>query len=264
MALEHPMLCKRARRLRRDETEAERKLWGRLRARQMEDAKFRRQHLVGCFITDFCCPEHGLVIELDGGQHAMQEKSDRARSALLAKQGYRVLRFWDHEVMENIEVVLEQIARALRVPHPDPLPGRAREEGNARKRKKGEGKPVSDERGFTLLEVVVALAILSGTLVSLLVLHHRNLVLFQRATSLTQATFLAQEYLAGLTQGDKVSGLANAEGTFPGQENSPYRWQQEVEPASADGLLRIRLKVLWGEERQGEFVEFISYVAENP
>ena len=118
--------------------------------------------------------------------------------------------------------------------------------------------------GFTLLEVVVALAILSGTLVSVLVLHHRNLVLFQRATSLTQATFLAQEYFAGLAVGEKTPDLMNTEGTFPGQENSAYRWQQEVEPAGMDGLLRVRLKVLWGEERQGEFVEFISYVAENP
>lgn len=120
----------RARRLRRDQTEAERRLWARLRARQMCGAKFRRQHPIGPFIADFCCLEHGVVIELDGGQHAVQVKADQRRSAFLARFGYRVLRFWDSEVSENMEGVLEQIMRVLKDPHLCPLPHRARVKKN--------------------------------------------------------------------------------------------------------------------------------------
>jgi len=68
------------------------------------------------------------VIELDGGQHAAQAKADQRRSAFLERRGYRVLRFWDNEVMEDMEAVLDRIAAVLRNPHPDPLPDRAREE----------------------------------------------------------------------------------------------------------------------------------------
>jgi very-short-patch-repair endonuclease len=117
----------RARRLRHDQTEAERRLWARLRDRRLGDEKFRRQHPIGRYIADFCCPERHLVVELDGGRHASREEADRRRTAFLMQQGYRVLRFWDHEVMHNIEAVLQRIAEALSDPHPNPLPGRARE-----------------------------------------------------------------------------------------------------------------------------------------
>ncbi|MBI4488448.1 MAG: endonuclease domain-containing protein [Deltaproteobacteria bacterium] len=117
----------RARRLRRDQTEAEHRLWRRLRARQLCDTKFRRQHPIGPFIVDFCCVEGRLVVELDGGQHAVEVERDQRRTAYLAERGYRVLRFWDHEVLTNIEAVMEQIAETIRNPHPCPLPGRARE-----------------------------------------------------------------------------------------------------------------------------------------
>jgi adenine-specific DNA-methyltransferase len=90
--------------------------------------KFRRQHAIGRFIADFCSPESGLVVELDGGQHAEQVEADRRRTVFLTQEGYRVLRFWDNEVMENIEAVLQRIAEALSDPHPSPLPRRAREE----------------------------------------------------------------------------------------------------------------------------------------
>ena len=113
----------RARSLRRDQTAVEQRLWARLRDRQLSNAKFRRQHPVGPFITDFCCLEHHLVVELDGSQHAVQADIDRARTALLTQHGYRVLRFWNSEVMEDMEAVLQQIAAALGDPHPDPLPG---------------------------------------------------------------------------------------------------------------------------------------------
>jgi adenine-specific DNA-methyltransferase len=112
----------RARGLRRDQTEAERWLWVRLRHRQLHYVRCRRQHPLGSFITDFCCPAHRLVVELDGGQHTVQTDVDQARTAFLMQRGYRVLRFWHHEVIENIEAVLQRIAAELRDPHPAPLP----------------------------------------------------------------------------------------------------------------------------------------------
>src|SRR4030095_7189977 len=116
----------RARRLRRQRTDAASKLWARLRARQLCGAKFHRQHAIGPFIADFCTVERGLVIELDGGQHATQAQADQRRSAYLERSGYRVLRFWDNEVLMNMEAVLQRIFQALNDPHPCPLPKRAR------------------------------------------------------------------------------------------------------------------------------------------
>ena len=116
----------RARRLRRQQTDAERELWSRLRGREVGGAKFRRQHAIGRYIVDFCCPERQLVVELDGGQHLVQEKSDLRRTAFLLRRGYRMLRFWDNDVLLNVDVVMEEIARALRDPHPSPLPRRER------------------------------------------------------------------------------------------------------------------------------------------
>ena len=112
----------RARRLRHDRTEAERRLWARLRDRRLIGAKFRRQHPVGPFITDFCCREQGLVVELDGGQHATRAEADKKRAEFLAERGFRVLRFWDNEVFENIEGVLYRIAQALNEPRPKASP----------------------------------------------------------------------------------------------------------------------------------------------
>jgi very-short-patch-repair endonuclease len=103
----------RARRLRHEQTEAERFLWARLRARQLSGAKFRRQCPIGPFIADFCCLEHRLIVELDGGQHASEVEKDEARSDFLRKQGYEVLRFWDHEVFLETEAVLQRIADLL-------------------------------------------------------------------------------------------------------------------------------------------------------
>ncbi|MBI4240651.1 MAG: endonuclease domain-containing protein [Candidatus Rokubacteria bacterium] len=116
----------RARELRRDQTEAERKLWARLRDRQLSGAKFRRQHPIGRYTVDFCCPELSLVVEVDGGQHAERADADRRRTEFLTQRGYRVLRFWDTEVLKEFEAVLERIAQGLRNPHPNPLPSRER------------------------------------------------------------------------------------------------------------------------------------------
>jgi very-short-patch-repair endonuclease len=115
-------LRERARSLRQQSTDAERKLWWRLRARQVGSAKFRRQHVIGNSIVDFCCLESKLVVEVDGSQHATRLNADRRRTHILNRYGYKVLRFWDHDVLTNTEDVLEQIAEALRDPHPGPLP----------------------------------------------------------------------------------------------------------------------------------------------
>jgi very-short-patch-repair endonuclease len=84
----------RARQLRRNQTDAEQTLWARLRDRQLHGAKFRRQHPIGPFVADFCCPQEMVVVELDGGQHAEEIAADQKRSRFLEGQGYRVLRFW--------------------------------------------------------------------------------------------------------------------------------------------------------------------------
>jgi very-short-patch-repair endonuclease len=102
----------RSRRLRRDSTDAERKLWNRLRARSICDAKFVRQEAIGPYIVDSACRAQRIIIEVDGGQHAT-DKRDAVRTQWLAGRGYRVLRFWNNEVLANIDGVLEVIAAAL-------------------------------------------------------------------------------------------------------------------------------------------------------
>ena len=107
----------RARVLRRDRTEAERVLWGLLRSRRLGGAKFRRQHPVGRFIADFACVEAMLVVEADGGQHADSE-ADARRTVWLEAQGWRVMRFWNNQILESPEGVLEAIALELGRPSP--------------------------------------------------------------------------------------------------------------------------------------------------
>jgi very-short-patch-repair endonuclease len=104
----------RARRLRREQTDAELALWNRLRARRLGGLRFRRQLPIGHFIADFCCTERHLVIELDGGQHAQPkaEARDRFRSRLIEERSYQILRFWDNEVLTNIDGVLQAIVGA--------------------------------------------------------------------------------------------------------------------------------------------------------
>jgi len=118
------MLKRCAKHLRHGQTDAERKLWMRLRARQVNGLKFRRQHPVGCYIVDFCCPECLLVVELDGGHHVSQAQADQRRTEYLNQLGYRVLRFWDHEVLADTEAVLQRIADVINnsSPHPSLLP----------------------------------------------------------------------------------------------------------------------------------------------
>ncbi|MGH7089098.1 MAG: endonuclease domain-containing protein [Stellaceae bacterium] len=103
-----------AREMRRNPTDAERALWARLRHKQLDGLRFRRQQPMVPYIVDFFCPECALIIEIDGGQHAMPEAQDAARTRWLEARGYRVLRFWNNEVLENIEGVLETIRKAAR------------------------------------------------------------------------------------------------------------------------------------------------------
>lgn len=101
-----------ARKLRRDQTDAEKLLWSKLRNRQLEDAKFVRQFPIGPYVADFACRSLRLVVELDGGQHA-ESLADAERTRVIESMGYRVIRFWNNDVLSNIEGVLEVIAREL-------------------------------------------------------------------------------------------------------------------------------------------------------
>ncbi len=103
-----------ARELRRNPTDAERMLWRHLRLRQFEGYKFRRQQLLGRCIVDFVCLEKRAVVEVDGGHHSTQVLYDENRSTWLESQGFRVLRFWNHEVLKDIDAVKEVIWQALR------------------------------------------------------------------------------------------------------------------------------------------------------
>jgi very-short-patch-repair endonuclease len=102
-----------ARQLRRSFTDAESKLWNQLRARQLRAVKFRRQQPLGPYIVDFCSLEPKLVIEVDGGQHAEEVKRDAVRTSALEEMGYRVIRFWNNDVLQNIDGVCERIAEAI-------------------------------------------------------------------------------------------------------------------------------------------------------
>jgi very-short-patch-repair endonuclease len=104
-----------ARALRQASTTTEQLLWRHLRNRQLAGAKFRRQHPLGPYILDFVCLEQGLVVEIDGGQHAdlQAQDYDQQRTVWLQQQGLRVLRFWNHEVVQQTNEVLARVLQAL-------------------------------------------------------------------------------------------------------------------------------------------------------
>jgi len=110
------------RRLRNNMTDAEQRLWRYLRRKQMSDFKFRRQHPFGDYIIDFVCLEVMLAVEVDGGQHNAHQAEDTARTAYLKRAGFRVLRFWNTEVMNEIDAVTAVIWRALQELDPTPIP----------------------------------------------------------------------------------------------------------------------------------------------
>ncbi|MFH1856656.1 MAG: DUF559 domain-containing protein [Candidatus Omnitrophota bacterium] len=120
-----------ARNLRKNSTDTEQYLWRYIRNKQLEGFKFRRQQVIGKYIVDFVNFENKIIIELDGGQHAVYQEKDKVRDNWFKKQGYEVLRFWDNEVLNNVEGVLEVIREKLlfyySTPHPNPLPQGERE-----------------------------------------------------------------------------------------------------------------------------------------
>lgn len=121
-----------ARRLRRSQTDAERALWLRLRDRRLAGWKFKRQAPIDRFVVDFCCADGKLIVELDGGQHVVRTAQDTERTQTLSAMGYLVLRFWNNDVLTNIDGVLEDILSTLPQhapvpPHPIPLLGGERE-----------------------------------------------------------------------------------------------------------------------------------------
>ena len=112
MALHH------AQSMRHKQTHAEGLLWYYLRKKQLGGYKFRRQQPVGPYIADFACLPQKLLIELDGGQHGDPHTADEQRDLFLRQQGYRVLRFWNHEVFADCFAVLQRVYEALTVPPP--------------------------------------------------------------------------------------------------------------------------------------------------
>jgi len=113
-----PKVFKRAKELRRDMTPVEIKLLTRLRAHRMANVHFRPQHAIGNYIADFCAPRKKLIIELDGSQHLEQDEYDLERTAFFESKGYRVLRFWNNDVMNNFDAVLNVIWDVLKEQKP--------------------------------------------------------------------------------------------------------------------------------------------------
>lgn len=107
-----PQGYEKARQLRKELTPAERKLWAVLRGDQL-GVSFRRQHAIGPYIADFCCVKKKLIIELDGGQHLEQVEYDEERTQYLNAQGYKVIRFWNNDVMKDMDGVIRAILNAL-------------------------------------------------------------------------------------------------------------------------------------------------------
>ena len=103
----------KARQLRKNQTDAEKALWKYLRDRRMFSSKFRRQHVMGSYIVDFVCLEQRLIVEVDGGQHAEQMGYDARRTAFLEGEGFKVMRFWNNQVLAETESVLDEIRIAL-------------------------------------------------------------------------------------------------------------------------------------------------------
>ena len=114
----------RARQLRKDSTDAERRMWALLRNRRLADRKFRRQVPIGRYVVDFVCLENRLIVELDGGHHLVSEDYDTERTKWLMEQGFRIIRFWNNQVLNEAVSVLDSLLLELEMePSPSPLEG---------------------------------------------------------------------------------------------------------------------------------------------
>ncbi|MGB3167479.1 MAG: endonuclease domain-containing protein [Alteraurantiacibacter sp.] len=114
-----------AKRMRREPTEAEKRLWSMLRAKRLGGHKFKRQEQIGDYIVDFVCFATRVIVEADGSQHA--DNADANRDHWLKSQGFRVLRFWNNEILNNRDGVAQAVLAALETPLPGPLPQGERE-----------------------------------------------------------------------------------------------------------------------------------------
>jgi very-short-patch-repair endonuclease len=130
------MTVARARQLRRDATDAERRLWSKLRLGQMDGFKFRRQAPIGRYIADFACYAPRPIVEIDGSQHAEDAAYDSKRTAWFESQGFAVIRFWNNGVLGHTDMVFESVRQTLRHPafaaaeaSPPTLPSPTRGEG---------------------------------------------------------------------------------------------------------------------------------------
>uniref|UniRef100_UPI002620CE04 endonuclease domain-containing protein n=1 Tax=Dokdonella sp. TaxID=2291710 RepID=UPI002620CE04 len=131
-----------ARNLRRNSTDAENRLWYYLRDRRLGGFRFRRQVPLGRYVADFVCMRERLIVELDGGQHMDHRADDEERSRYLERAGFRVLRFWNDDVLLRTEAVLESLLAALcsACPHPNPLPQAGEGERKRALPQAGEGE----------------------------------------------------------------------------------------------------------------------------
>lgn len=123
--------------------DAEKRLWNHLRNRQLGGHKFRRQKPIGSYIVDFVCIEKKMIIEIDGGQHAIEQAKDEKRTEFLEENGYMVLRFWNNDVMRCTDAVLNKILSVLSgnvPPHPDPLPQGGEGDKECEPTKRGMGR----------------------------------------------------------------------------------------------------------------------------
>jgi very-short-patch-repair endonuclease len=127
MPVDKKILLLAAKDLRKNSTDAENYLWKTLRSNRLQGIKFRRQHIIGQFIVDFVCLERKIIIELDGGHHASQKERDNERDSWLESEGYKVLRFWNNELFENTDGVMNNIMDAcINSPSPQPLSPKGR------------------------------------------------------------------------------------------------------------------------------------------
>src|SRR5262245_7737906 len=145
---DNPSRRARARELRRHMTPAETILWRHLRSRRFADFKFRRQHPIGPYFADMACHECNMILEIDGETHLTRQRADQGRTDYLQAQGWFVLRFWNTEVFDELDAVLEAIYRACverkPPPHPQPLSPEAGERGG---RAPPHPQPLSPEAG---------------------------------------------------------------------------------------------------------------------